>query len=91
LRFADSQLDALETLASIEATGGRPSAALHMLTVVDRERRPLGGAALNVDRRRMRSAALAAARGALSRAKGAGGAVAAARLTGREDLVASHT
>ena len=87
LRFAEGQLDALETLAAIEAADGHGAEALQMLTVVARERQRLGGAALNVERRQLREDALAAARAALSEEEQAA-AVAAARLVGREDLVA---
>jgi predicted ATPase/DNA-binding SARP family transcriptional activator/Tfp pilus assembly protein PilF len=85
-RFADGQLDAIETLASVEAADGRPFEALRLLAVVDRERALLAGAAMSIDRRRRREATLEAARAALSADEQAA-AVASARLVSREDLV----
>jgi len=85
-RYADGQLDAFETLASVEAAGGRPFEALRLLAVVDRERLLHAGAAANMDRRLRREATLRAARAALS-AEEQAAATAAARLIGREDLV----
>ena len=86
----DGQLDAIETLASVEVADGRPLEALRLLAVVDRERPLLAGAAPTIDRRRRREATLEAARAALSPDEQAA-AVAAARLIGREDLVEELT
>jgi hypothetical protein len=89
LRFAEGQLDALETLAAVEVAG-RPYEALQMLTVVERERRLLGGAALGLERRRLRESALAAARATLS-ADRCAAALREARLIGRAELVSRLT
>jgi non-specific serine/threonine protein kinase len=84
--FPEGQLDALETLAAVEAAG-RPYEALQMLAVVERERGQVGGAALSLERRELRESALAEARAALSEDQRAA-ALGEARLIGREDLVA---
>jgi predicted ATPase/DNA-binding SARP family transcriptional activator len=89
-RYADGQLDAIETLAWIEAAGGRPFEALRLLAVVDRERHLHAGAAPNIDRRRRREATLETAQAALS-AEEQAAALAAARLIGRDDLVEELT
>jgi hypothetical protein len=89
IRFSEGQLDALGTLAAIEAAAGRAFEALQMLTVVERERRQLGGAALSVERAELGDAALAAATAALSAERRAE-AVASARLIGLADLVAAN-
>jgi predicted ATPase/DNA-binding SARP family transcriptional activator len=86
LRFAEGQLDALETLAALEVAAGRPYDALQMLTVVERERRQLGGAALGLERRKQLESALTAARSALSEERRAA-ALGEARLIGRADLI----
>jgi predicted ATPase/DNA-binding SARP family transcriptional activator len=89
-RYADGQLDAIETLAWIEAAAGRPFEALRLLAVVDRERLLHTGAAANIDRRRRREETLERARAALS-AEEQTAAAAAARLVGREALVEELT
>jgi hypothetical protein len=86
MRFAEGQLDALETLAAVEAAAGRPDEALQMFTVVERERGQLGGAALTLERRQLRESALAAAGAALSEQQRAA-ALRESRLIGRQDLV----
>jgi predicted ATPase len=86
MRFAEGQLDALETLAAVEAAAGRPFEALQMLTVVERERGLVGGAALSLERREVRESALDAAQAALSEERRSA-ALREARLIGRHDLV----
>jgi len=90
LRFAEGQLDALETLAAVEVAAGRPYEALQMLTVVERERRQLGGAVLGLERRQQLESAVAAARAALSEERQAA-ALREARLIGRAELVSRLT
>jgi hypothetical protein len=88
LGLSDGQLDALETLASIDAAdGGRLFAALRVLTVAERERRRLRGAVPSLERRRQREATLALALAALDDEERAA-ALQAARLTPLEGLVA---
>jgi predicted ATPase/DNA-binding SARP family transcriptional activator len=89
-RYADGQLDAIETLAWVEAAGGRPFEALRLLAVVDRERLLHAGAARNLDRRRRREVTLERARAALT-AEEQAAALAAARLVSRDDLVGELT
>jgi tetratricopeptide (TPR) repeat protein len=90
LRFAEGQLDALETLAAVEVAAGRPYEALQMLTVVERERRQLGGATLGLERGRLHESALASARAALGDERSAA-ALGESRLIGRADLVGRLT
>jgi tetratricopeptide (TPR) repeat protein len=88
--LSDGQLDALETLASIDAADGHMFEALRVLTVAERERRRLRGAVPSLDRRRQREAALAVVLAALDEEEQAA-ALEAARLTPLDELVLNFT
>jgi predicted ATPase/DNA-binding SARP family transcriptional activator len=89
LRFAEGQLNALETLACIDAADGHAAKALRMLTVVGRERRHLGAAVPTAARRQLHDAAMESIRATLSDPDQAE-AAATARLTGLRELAAER-
>jgi tetratricopeptide (TPR) repeat protein len=88
LQLAEGQLDAIETIASVEVAEGFPAIALRLLAVADRERQRLGAAALTRDEHETHQATLAAARAALTEAAHAA-ALDEARLTQLEEAVAA--
>jgi hypothetical protein len=87
LQLPEGQLDALETIASVEVAEGSPASALRLVAVADRERQRLGAAALTLDEQETHQATLAAARAALTQAAQAA-ALDEARLTRLEEAVA---